>query len=250
LRVQRGIKLRGRVLDDAGTPVRATVTATGLGTNLSAQTDANGNFEFGHLAAGNYRLHAELPGTYVASQFVDVDAGAQDVLLRVSRGATITGRAVDGGTGAGVQAELTLARFGEPRVDMTVLRSGVDGSFEFGGLKPGSYLITASTIDGRWGMLRAMDVDPLARIDGLRVALAPGASLRVRYDGQYVSGTLQILRDGALTTIDGVARGKPAKFLVPSGSVHLVFRAGGHQHAGDVTLAAGEERELVFKDED
>ncbi len=250
LHVHRGIKIRGRVLDDEDRPVRAGVTAMAPGTVLDGQADANGNFELGPLAPGSYRVHADLPGTYLDSETVEAEAGAQDVMLRVHRGAMLAGQAVDGATGAGVVAELALSRPGDPRMSITVIHSQGDGSFEFGGLLPGSYSLVARMDDGRCGMSRAIEVGAGLRVDGLRIALAPGGSLRVHYDGQREIGNLQIQRDGALLAFDGVWRGKPARFRVPSGPVRLVFTVGAKEQVRELTLKAGEEQELVFTDED
>ena len=86
--------------------------------------------------------------------------------------------------------------------------------------------------------------------EGVRIALTPGASVRVGYDGQQEVGQLKILRDGVPVTRDGVMRGKPARFRVPSGSLRLVFTVGGKEQVRDLVLKAGEEQELDFKDED
>jgi hypothetical protein len=250
LRVHVGITIRGRVLDNEDKPARAVVFAAGPSSFVSGHADSNGNFEVGPLVPGSYSLRAGFDGTYVASETVEVDAGAQDVVLRVSRGATLTGQAVDGATGAGVEAELTLSRSGDARMSMSVIHSGADGSFKFGGLEPGSYLLTASMQDGRYGMLRTLEVGPLSPIEGVRLTLTPGASLRVGYEGQQDFGQLKILRDGEPLTRDGVTRGKPTRFRVPSGSLRFVFAVGGKEQVRDLVLKPGEEQELVFKDED
>jgi hypothetical protein len=250
LHVHRGISIRGRVLDTEDNPVRAGVTATTPSTFVLVQADANGNFELGPLGPGSYSLQADSYGTYIESDTVEVEAGAQDVVLRVSRGATVTGQAVDAVTGAGVEAELMLSRSNDARMTSIGTHLGADGSFKFDGLKPGSYTLTASMEDGRFGMLRDIEVAALSRVEGLRIKLVPGASLRVRYDGQHEVGTLKILHDGALVTFDGIERRKPARFRVPSGAVRLLFTIAGKDLVRDVTLAAGEEREVEFKDED
>lgn len=250
LHVHRGISIRGHVLDEEDQPVRAGVTAIAGAVFVFQQADASGNFELGPLAPGSYTLQAESDLTFVGSETVEVEAGAQDVVLRVSRGATLAGQAVDSTTGAGVEAEIRLSRTNDPRMTMMELHSRADGSFEFGGLKPGTYTLSATMEDGRVGMLREIEVAAVSRVEGLRIKLAPGASLRVRYEGQHEVGHLKVLQDGALVTSDGVVRGKPARFRVPSGAVRLLFTIAGKDLVRDVTLAPGEEREVEFKDED
>ena len=125
-----------------------------------------------------------------------------------------------------------------------------DGSFAIGGLKPGHYALAASMRDGRTAEPLQIEVGDRARVDGLQISLRPGARLRVRYDGRQASGNLQVLQAGTLVAFDGIASRTPAHFAAPTGSVRLVFTLAGKDQIRDLTLAAGEEREVVFEDED
>jgi hypothetical protein len=83
LRVHRGISIRGRLLDADDHPVKATVMAIGPTGVLIESTDAKGSFEFGPLAPGSYRLSTSAETLSDGSSGIEVQAGAQNVVLRI-----------------------------------------------------------------------------------------------------------------------------------------------------------------------
>jgi hypothetical protein len=250
LRVHRALSIRGRVLDEKDEPVRGTVTMILPSTLLFAQCDASGAFEFGPLAPGTYSLRAGSTGELVDSAPVEVDAGTQGLVLRVGHGGSVAGAVVDSETGTGVGARLTLSRPGQGLEGILMTSARADGSFEISGLKPGTYAIAASMPDGRIAQLPRIEVAARARVDGLQLWLRPGARLSVRYDGRRAAGNLQVLQAGAIVACDGIESRTTAHFAAPTGSVRLVFTLAGNDQTRDLTLAAGEELDVVFEDQD
>src|SRR5579883_2109443 len=75
--------LRGVVHDPQHHPLAGasiTLRTSGKDTKWSAQSDANGEFQFTSLPAGAYDVSAEAPGFRPLTQRVSVAAGANPVL--------------------------------------------------------------------------------------------------------------------------------------------------------------------------
>jgi protocatechuate 3,4-dioxygenase beta subunit len=159
------------VTGDSNDPVRrARVSITSdVATSRLAFTDAEGRFQFGGLAAGPYTLQADKAG-YVATTPTDLPGGgfaridmtdgatANDVELRLVKGAAISGRIVD--------------VYGEPVVDAVVMVEAADqangpgrfipvattqtddlGEYRLGGLAPGRFLVSAEGVMSRQNVL-------------------------------------------------------------------------------------------------
>lgn len=88
----RARQIRGVVLSVSGDPLIAYVTATDAmrGTELSVSTNARGEFRFAMLPPGAYQLEARAirPGSVELAR-VTVEAGAQNVVLRLEAGASV-----------------------------------------------------------------------------------------------------------------------------------------------------------------
>jgi hypothetical protein len=103
----------------------------------SALADADGRFSVDGVRAGRYRVRATYPG--FAPGRVDVEAGAQDVVIHLQRGGRLSGT-VRTGSGEPVHP-FTVAvrsrgqRWGEPVQTLSVVDPA--GSFEMDGLPPG-----------------------------------------------------------------------------------------------------------------
>src|SRR6185295_16793593 len=60
---------------------------------------------------------------------------------------------------------------------------GPDGRFEFSGLEPGRYTISATTQDGRAGRLEGVELGGAQERTDLRIELGPAARLTLRRKG-------------------------------------------------------------------
>jgi hypothetical protein len=253
--VHRGLTITGSVLDPDGKGVNnAGVGAFSNGNWTGTSCGADGGFVLGPLAPGSYTLdaspsfHKEL----ARSENVQADAGTRDVVLRLRPGGTLSGRVVDAATGEGVASTIAVSQPGNKTEYIYMPRSKADGSFELGGLLPGTYALAATLPDGRAGILRGVDMAVGSKASGLVISVRAGARLRVRYAGEQKFASLSIEQDGVYCSGDGVEKGTSQLFTAPAGAVRVVcrLRGIGKELVRELTLKAGEEQELVFKDED
>jgi len=252
--VHRGITISGTVLDPDGNGVNnAGVSAFADGNWIGTSCNEDGVFVLGPLAPGNYKLDAtpSFHKEFADSERVQVDAGAHDVVLHLRLAGQLAGRVVDAVSGEGLAAEIAVSQPGE-KTNIYMPRSKADGSFELGGLLPGSYALAATLADGRTGLLRGVELSAGANVRDLVIPVRPGARLRVRYAGEQAFAALSVEQDGVRFSGDGVEKGTSKVFTAPAGAVRVVCHVGGNgkQLVRELTLEAGEERELVFKDED
>lgn len=199
-----GLAIAGRVVTTQREPVpTATLLVLerrGAGRVLvSAKSfvDANGAFTL-RVPQGSYELVASAPG-WAPSAPIAADAGARDVELTVSAGATLRGRviAADGSGPIQYARIMREARGGgasaQPANPGTVTRS--DGTFELAGIPPGPLSITI----GAGGFHPKIEAGMTAR-DGdnlgpIEIALAPL--------GKGEKPTLELVGIGVQLAADG-----------------------------------------------
>jgi hypothetical protein len=109
MKLEGSLSLSGKVLDPEGNPVpRASVHAQGegdaAGSSGGAETDANGRFQLRALRKGLYRVGAQATywsfppdrdGTTVPAEVASIQAGKEDLELRLRRPAWIEGEVLD-----------------------------------------------------------------------------------------------------------------------------------------------------------
>src|SRR5687768_2427386 len=154
--------VRGRVLTQAGTPIRrALVSLTGGSLRRQTTTDAEGRYQFAELAAGVFSLNASKAG-YVALQYgqrrpnqpgtpVTVANGQTVTAIdfTLPRGAVITGRITDEFGEPLAQAQVQVGRLvygpdGQRRAQTSQASIADDrGEFRAYGLMPGEYVVNA-----------------------------------------------------------------------------------------------------------
>jgi hypothetical protein len=253
LRVDRGLYIRGRVLDSMGAPAEGSVTGFRqdellVGTWPRAEL-ANGTFTLGPLPAGRWQLTASGNDGDAESEPVVVDAGEQDVLLRLRAGCSLRGEVVNGGTGLRRRAEVDVHVRGQEFHSWSTMVD--DSGFSIGGLPAGTYGLFARDGDDV-GRLANVALAPGENRTGLRIELEPGARLRftnrsarsgfcsVEFDGYRIGGF--VTEAGGQTTE-----------ILPSGRarlhLHLHPKYEVAERTFEVELVAGEEREITFEDE-
>jgi hypothetical protein len=241
--VRRGLTITGVVLDPDGRPARGMQVSaqTNPGVELT-QTREDGRFELGPFPAGSYELVAGA-FTPMASSPVQAEAGAHDLVLQLQRLGRLAGLVVDASTQRTVAAQVTLVALGRQRDSDPTLFSEPDGSFHFDGLAPGSYALCATAYDGRFAILRGIEIVTGSETSGLHLALVRGARLKVRG-----AGLLRIEQAGLRLGTYALQENAEEDISVPSGALHLVLRApGGGEEARDLMLETGEERALDFR---
>ena len=153
--------VRGRVLTQAGTPLRrAQVTIAEGPLRRQTTTDGDGQYRFAELPAGRFLLTASKPG-YVALQYGQrgpnqpgtpvIVANGQTVAVDIAlpRGAVITGRITDEFGEPLAQAQVQVGRLtygpdGQRRAQTSQASIADDrGEFRAYGLMPGEYVVNA-----------------------------------------------------------------------------------------------------------
>ncbi len=141
--------LSGTVSAGGSASPGVTVTAIGPGGDvLSTVTDADGNYEFPGLPAGEYRISIQVPdgAESVGPAERTVSVAAEDVAnidFELARAGSVSGMVTAGGMPVS-GATLTLAGPDGPLIGLTT----DEGVYDFSGLPAGDYLITVTPPEG------------------------------------------------------------------------------------------------------
>jgi len=249
LRVDRGLYIRGRVVDPKGDPAQASVLALPeqellLGIAFTAEVE-EGAFVLGPLLAGRYRLTASGSVGDAESEPVLAESGDRDVLLRLRIGGRVEGQVVDGITGLPRSADVSIRPRDKP--DMVLSGSSGHSEFHFESLPAGTYGILArSGVNVGW--LAGLDLGPGEARTGLRVELERGSGLRV-WNRSDRWGYFEVRLDGYWIETLGVAGGDQSRAWLPAGHAEVRLHLGETERTIEIDLVAGEEREISFQEE-
>lgn len=241
LRVDRGLAIRGRVLDSKGNPsrggrVHAEVEPKSLMTSVKYGRD--GTFTLGPIAAGRYRLRAEsrAPGESDAkSEAVSAETGETDVVLRLRPGVTLAGRVVDE-RGEPVSASMLISRNGPDGSHNEFFATKPDGAFNLSNSEPGTFVIAATQADGRVGVLEDITLESGNALTDLVVRLAPGGRIRVTYDGADRYALVSVRRGRVLVGQSMLEAGTVQEFSAPLGRVTVNVDSEGRHKTAEKTV--------------
>ena len=261
--LKRAGTISGRILDDAGVPVRdATVTVyrdsteqinPGESLQESAATTDGGRFLIGRLSPGVYRIRAEpaerssrpdrdgrrlLPTWYPAASdprfAVPVpingdDLAGVDLLLARSRFPSISGHAVraDGSPASGLQIRLVA---GDARsMSSMATAAGVKGEFRFESVAPGSYELAAGDLGAMASLALVVGESD---VSGALIALTPGRAVTgtVRFEGERLPplSVSVVARSADRFSISSQAMTDPqGRFALQAGSGSRLIRLAG-----------------------
>ena len=217
LRLDRGLWIRGVVLDPEGSALRG-VQVVGAGPYGPLPWDTSrrdGTFALGPLLAGSYRIRAEAGDDprSAPSETVELAAGSEGVVLRQRWGGIVSGRVVDQEERA-VEAEVVLVGDGRSR--------HATDEFEFENLAPGSYALLARNEQGI-AVLEPILVRAQER-PFLLVRLEPPCRLVVRTEIPGGEVFLLEVHGRGLPLHSGMVQGSSTvELAVPSGEVRAVF---------------------------
>lgn len=187
-RAEQGQAIRGRVVDEEGTPrvdvpVVARIDAANPAAEVAAppartRSGEGGEFLLDGLAPGAYSLLAS-DGTSAPAVLRGVSAGAADVTLVLTRGATLSGKVSDAASGAAVPAFSVILsqRRGPLALDTAraVTVFDAEGRYSIEHLRPGKYLMLVAAKGYAPLAEREIEVAGDTRADA---SLSRGATLR------------------------------------------------------------------------
>ena len=170
-----GARLAGRVLDATGGPVSGAMVrvlrrALPHDTTV-ASSGPDGSFAV-WIAPGPVTVMADA-AAYVPARVAHV-APSSDLVLRLTPGATLSGRVVAKGTGEPV-ADVRIRAIpsnGWPDPTRPSATSDSGGAFQIQGLEPGSYALLAEGLGWR-GESPPIDLGLAKSVDGVTVTVAP-----------------------------------------------------------------------------
>lgn len=234
----RGAYIRGRVVSedfagsDGGTRsgVNRVVLAAqgiGIGGGVTGDPEADGEFWLGPVTHDAYRLETFAAG-WAPIEPLTVRAGDPPVVLRLRRGAQISGRIVDRVTRAGVSADVLLTRLGAPDGEHLGSSDG-SGKYGFGGVSDGDCVVAALAPDGRSGTSRVVRVHNGVVVDKLAVELDPpgqATALRVTLEGAIDPGRVVVAAGGVCRAYQFVDGPESRVFACPRGEVDVRLYAG------------------------
>jgi hypothetical protein len=221
-----GASLAGMVATSAGDPIQAALVVLSPAgcesldscpLEREARTDALGTFCFADLAAGKQNLRVEIegiPSTSKQAWTVELAEGEAKLGFKIvlGEGRSIAGRVVDP-AGLGIESAEVELTSSAPEIQTTAsVRSRADGSFQFNGLEPGAYNLTAGfrdvygTPDDRYSLIdaHAANVDAGASSVVLRLRRAAEITGHVRTSsGDAVVSARVAAVDAEGHTVDG-----------------------------------------------
>ncbi len=166
---------------------------------------------------------------------------------------SIEGEVVDGKTGQRCQAKMTVSTHDYAHVaqpDMTTGWSRDTGLFLFDKLTPGDYDVSARTGGGQTGVLEGISVGAGSETASLKVKVAPGGRIHVRFENEATHGFLTVIREGVVVACELI---QPPAFLdevVPAGPATVRFNGSGDNRPQEkrIDIAVGDVKEIVFED--
>ena len=254
LHVQPGLYVRGRVVDPQGKPVRTFLKLRAADGNnaWSDQSGGDGTFIAGPVGEGAFLVTADPPlwGSFAASEDLPVKAGDLDALVKLRQGASLEASIVDDESGDACKGRIILSLRGGDSAGRTLNLSQDPTHFSCTCVLPGIYDVMARTQDGRVGIVRGVDIQTNATAD-LVVRVKPAAKLRARLEGKYPWGALIVHNAEAEVVRDAVSRGGLFEAWVPPGHLVIEFtpELTEKPQRREIDIKAGEEQELVFRDE-
>ncbi|MFN7971577.1 MAG: carboxypeptidase regulatory-like domain-containing protein [Acidobacteriota bacterium] len=159
----RGLRLRGRVVDDEHRPLPGARVAAqpasqsnpsmmrmNDGDTVAALTDDDGAFRLDGVPPGVVSLAASVEGRVAARKELTLDGDREGVEITLSKGQTVTGlvRRRDGAPAP--ETDVLLMQGDSPMAMYGARQETTDGNgaFAFEGVEPGSYQVRATTTSG------------------------------------------------------------------------------------------------------
>lgn len=253
----KGVLISGRVVDATGAPIaHASIDATSLeGTlqNLGAEAgaalaDATGQFSL-VVRPGALRLRGMHAAFAATSMLIHVSTPRTDIVLALQPGSSIAGTVLGGNDQPQAGAIVTLAR--EQSEWSKVVTAEADGTFEFIGIGPGAYGLTA--VGGAYvtASPTVVELDNFESIADLKLVLTTGYAISGRVvddDGKPVANAI-VARVGMSGHHTADAQGRFQLDGVPPGATYVYAQtlAGGGGHPVEVAVTDRDVTDVLLK---
>jgi hypothetical protein len=253
IEAHRGLYIRGRVLDAGGNGAvsRDVVAWSNVGYTSWTAAKEGGAFVLGPLDEGKYEVTAHGRDSELNSEFVTVSAGQENVVLRLRAGASIEGKVIDSATHQGCAASISLLQDHSVGASIRDESTQADGSFELPRVLPGTYDLLARVNDGRIAIQCGIEVPAGKKLKSVVLQTELGARLHLRYDGNGQKANVEIRTDRIWMDSIDLERGIASEVIVPKGQITIQLYVGGAKRVAprELSLDAGEEKEIVFGDD-
>jgi hypothetical protein len=222
LRLEPGLSIEGRLVDDAGDAVAAgTVELSRVVDPLRRARiasvsvfDAQGRFRFDGLQPGKYELRGTAQGRASSDAVaVELPAGGHAVEVVLGEGGSVHGRVVDARTHDPIaRAQVVVSGLASesvlPSQSSTVTE--VDGGFELVGITPGRVSIEVTAFDHDGRVVSGVEIEAGERRGPIDVELNPVAEGQ-RPKTEITGIGVQITPSGDAIVISGVVPGGGAE---------------------------------------
>lgn len=235
------------VPDDPFSDFRVLICTSEFRCLRVGSTDVAGHYTIANLHPGTYHLRTANPSSHVPELFDDIPCIAQDCRLldgtpvtlaagetriidfALSRAGAISGKVTSAATGAPV-ALAGVSIFNAQTSSVRFVSTGPSGTYEVGGLAPGSYFlrVTAQGFHSQLASGTSCPLDSCRIASGTPIAVTAGAAT-------IVDETLTPLESGAVAGIVRVGTNG-------LGQVQLQVLAGDRAVAAALTDASGSYR--------
>lgn len=257
IRADRGLFITGHVVrSPGGAKTQAAIYADpqfALDPWLAASTTDHGDFTFGPLPAGEWKLNAHaLGGAFDGGDEQRAASGQSGVVLTLPEGGGISGRVLGAPPNAIEDVEVWLMS----RDTLNGEGSLVDHErmYEWRDLPPGTYDIVARTRQGASGVRSGVVVAKGKTVQDADVVLSPGAKLTVEIEGPAEDWFVRISEGDVTVGFAWFEFGPKMTLTVPAGTLRAELREPPQRNAPTtivesktVTLEVGAEQTIVFK---
>lgn len=253
LRFERGLTIRGKVLDPEGIPVAGCwIRATrferfvpGLSVRFDSKRD--GSFALGPLVSGWYQVEVtKAPnGLLAPPERVQVHSGQQDLVLKMRWGGLLRGRMVDQ-AGELVSAHVVLIR------EDGITSEDGGSAFDFTGLLPGRYALVGTTEDGKVGVLQDLVVEPRSKLDDIVLRVQRGCEVLLRLLGDGQGRHYEVSWSGTRVAKGWLDPGEEARVFVPPGPIVVAWKDYGSwlEHEERRTVVSPDEQVVIEYESD
>ncbi len=258
VRVWRGLTIAGTIRFPNGDPapdVLLLATSRGVGGSYRADSNAEGQFDFGAMAPGTYSVFDNKgPDGWGMYSRPNLEAGTTGVELVMEPAGLVSGSVRDSATGETYGGWLTFRHdehSTQPGAGVSLgISDGGDGAFSWNSIEPSTYSLQYGSKDNRWyGFTGDVLVSGGHELSALFVEIEPAAQLRLEApkNGADVRACI-LLGDGSLYSYERISLLGSRVVPVPPGPIEVRFQRRSAEVLQSLTLdmVVGEEQGAAY----